>query len=90
MAQPLSCRRDTTVGAPSLRFLQGRVRSCRERSHRSEGLTKRALQFIAEELALSGIPVANLFGDKVLTSVKRSINVLEPERQRLVLQKPRA
>jgi hypothetical protein len=32
--------------------------------------------------------IANLFGDEVLTSVKRSIDVLEPERQRLVLKKP--
>ena len=32
--------------------------------------------------------IANLFGDEVLTSVKRSIDVLKPEGQRLVLKKP--
>ena len=31
---------------------------------------------------------ANLFGNEVLTSVKRRIDVLKPERQRLVLPKP--
>src|SRR4029077_1739 len=34
--------------------------------------------------------IANLFCDEVLTAVKRSIDVLKPERQRLVLPKPRA
>ena len=32
--------------------------------------------------------IANLFCDEVLTSVKRSIDVLKPERHRLVLPKP--
>lgn len=31
--------------------------------------------------------IANLFCDEVLTSVKRSIDVLKPERQRLVTKK---
>ena len=34
--------------------------------------------------------IANLFCDEVLTSVKRGIDVLKPERQRRVLPKPRA
>jgi hypothetical protein len=34
--------------------------------------------------------IANLFCDEVLTSVKRSVDVLKPEWQRRVLPKPRA
>ena len=47
-----------------------------------------ALAFEVRTERASAYKIANLFGDEVLTSVKRSIDVLKPERQRLVLKKP--
>ena len=70
------------------------LRSSR-RQHRSVPLEDGAAGEMVQAKTLEGVPVppleleeiANLFCDEVLTSVKRSIDVLKPERQRLVLPK---